>query len=230
MAKLLIQSGTLAGKSKDFSDKLNIGRNQTNDMVLLDKRISGNHALIYFDNGHFMLMDLDSTNGTKLNGIKLAPKSPMTLKTGDRIEIESYMFSFEEGGAVSPGKMPAEKSPAGEKHLDFTFDNIEDIKEMAKWIKFVGTYNFILGILMCLSIFGLIIGWLFIVLGMKLRESGSKMLVYTNGGPGSQYINGIEKLRDYFKWIGVICIVSLVGTGLALVTILVMLLIGAAAI
>jgi hypothetical protein len=47
----------------------NIGRNETNDIVLNDKMVSRQHAqLIVLDNGQILIKDLGSSNGTFVNG------------------------------------------------------------------------------------------------------------------------------------------------------------------
>ena len=49
--------------------------------------VSRKHALIQIDNNneHLILTDLDSTNGTLLNGYRLPPDLPYPLKSGDEI-------------------------------------------------------------------------------------------------------------------------------------------------
>ncbi|MCS7059996.1 MAG: FHA domain-containing protein [Anaerolineae bacterium] len=57
----------------------------------IDHRISDAHALMYVDNGALMIKDLNSTNGTRVNGKKLA-RQPMPLQAGDLIEIGQSTF------------------------------------------------------------------------------------------------------------------------------------------
>ena len=49
-------------------DRLNIGRDDGNDVVLEDDRVSGFHAAIIREGEAFELVDLGSTNGTLING------------------------------------------------------------------------------------------------------------------------------------------------------------------
>ena len=53
-----------------FPYDLVIGRNPTTDITLLDEGISREHALILRDDesGEYVIEDLQSTNGTKVNG------------------------------------------------------------------------------------------------------------------------------------------------------------------
>jgi ubiquitin-protein ligase len=59
-----------------------IGRRQDNAIEILDESVSGLHAVVTEDAGWFMIRDLGSTNGTKINGSKIAES---TLKDGDRV-------------------------------------------------------------------------------------------------------------------------------------------------
>jgi pSer/pThr/pTyr-binding forkhead associated (FHA) protein len=64
------------------------GRRTENTVVLRDDPyISGMHAQIIAEEGTFRLTDLGSTNGTYLNGERLAPNEPVTLKSEDRVGI-----------------------------------------------------------------------------------------------------------------------------------------------
>lgn len=65
---------------------ITIGRSWNCDIVLQDKRISGNHARVYLQNSVYLIEDLGSSNGTLLNGRSLK-NSAETLKDGDTIEL-----------------------------------------------------------------------------------------------------------------------------------------------
>jgi FHA domain-containing protein len=55
--------------------------------------VSRNHAaLIYEDEGVF-IEDLGSTNGTRLNGLQLAPHEPYRLRSGDELEFGSIRIT-----------------------------------------------------------------------------------------------------------------------------------------
>lgn len=70
-----------------------IGRDRQAGVCVHDKRLSRRHAMIqYVENHGFYLVDLNSTNGTYLNGE--AVRRPMLLKDGDRIRLGSLSFIF----------------------------------------------------------------------------------------------------------------------------------------
>ena len=71
-----------------FPDRIGIGRTRNCDVVLRFPTISKLHA--QFRLGDPMtLVDLDSANGTRVNGEQLAPRVPRTVVIGDRIELGS---------------------------------------------------------------------------------------------------------------------------------------------
>jgi FHA domain len=62
-----------------------IGRGDDNDIVLNDSFLSNDHALLSWNGSGWVIEDLKSTNGTKLNGNPVTRPSP--VKTGDSIEL-----------------------------------------------------------------------------------------------------------------------------------------------
>jgi hypothetical protein len=76
---------------------LTIGRASDNDLVLDDRRVSRHHARLQARRGMLVLSDLDSANGSRVNGVAV---SEVALGAGDRIEIGTTVFVIE---AVSPG-------------------------------------------------------------------------------------------------------------------------------
>jgi pSer/pThr/pTyr-binding forkhead associated (FHA) protein len=76
-----------------------IGRADDNTLVLQDPFASAHHALILWREGRWYLEDLDSHNGTYLNGKRLA--DPQPLASGDRIGIGQTMVRFE-SNALAP--------------------------------------------------------------------------------------------------------------------------------
>ncbi|PWA82701.1 SMAD/FHA domain-containing protein [Artemisia annua] len=89
--KLIIQKGPKEGESIEYkSTKLiKIGRVvRGNTFQIKESGISSNHISIhFFDFNKWMLTDLDSSNGTFLNGQKLQPGVPTALNDADCIKI-----------------------------------------------------------------------------------------------------------------------------------------------
>ena len=70
----------------DFS--LMVGSNSNCDVIVSNKRVSRNHCQIISSNSEDLkLIDLNSTNGTFLNGIKLKPGIPYNLNLKDQVQL-----------------------------------------------------------------------------------------------------------------------------------------------
>lgn len=93
-AALVVRSGDFAGTRYDLGDgETLIGRNPTTDITLLDEGASREHAIVLFDeeNGRWAIEDLQSTNGTKVNGKRVRSQA---LTPGDEIQIGHTRFEF----------------------------------------------------------------------------------------------------------------------------------------
>ena len=62
-----------------------------NDIVLDDRYVTKSHARIIYGEGGFFIYDLDSTNGTYVNGRKTIAGE---LRDGDRIEMGKSVLTF----------------------------------------------------------------------------------------------------------------------------------------
>jgi pSer/pThr/pTyr-binding forkhead associated (FHA) protein len=99
---LVILNGDFAGMRYELtSDETLIGRNPTTDITLLDEGISREHTMILFDgaDGEYLIEDLQSTNGTKVNGKRVRSA---TLAHGDEIQIGHTRFQFLRAGEPEP--------------------------------------------------------------------------------------------------------------------------------
>lgn len=79
-----------------LEDGMTVGRDSDNGIAIADPFLSGRHATFMSQDGSYLLKDLDSTNGTFVNGEKLADM-PVTLKDGDRIHIGQLDFLYVAG-------------------------------------------------------------------------------------------------------------------------------------
>jgi hypothetical protein len=91
-AGLLTIKGPIIGE-KFFliKDSLSIGRSSESDILLDDITVSRHHAIIEKKNNAFGIRDLESLNGTYVNGV-IAGQSD--LANGDRIQVGKYVFLF----------------------------------------------------------------------------------------------------------------------------------------
>ena len=75
-----------------------MGRAPDNEVVLDNKRSSRYHTEVRWEKHHYVLHDIDSTNGTFVNGERLV--APHMLKDGDRIEIAGIGYRFSDPEAT----------------------------------------------------------------------------------------------------------------------------------
>jgi DNA-binding response OmpR family regulator len=81
------------GKEHRLADPVStIGRGVENDIVIVSKRVSREHARIRREGRKLFLEDLNSTNGTFLNDQRLL--SPQLLRDGDQVMIGDITFTF----------------------------------------------------------------------------------------------------------------------------------------
>ncbi|MBL1275299.1 MAG: FHA domain-containing protein [Ectothiorhodospiraceae bacterium] len=68
-----------------------------NSINLSDNRVSRNHARIFRKKGRFYLEDTQSTNGTFLNTLRLAPGAPCLLREGCNVQVGGVHLRFRPG-------------------------------------------------------------------------------------------------------------------------------------
>ena len=91
---VVVRGGGLeAGERLDLFGGLSIGRSPDADVRIEDRFASGVHARIYSRSGGYYAEDMNSTNGTYLNGAELRGESP--LNDLDEIRIGDTEFRFE---------------------------------------------------------------------------------------------------------------------------------------
>lgn len=88
---LIIQKGLLEERFFPLEDRVSIGRMQGNDIKLSDATVSKRHAMIYRTGDQFIVEDLDSHNGSFLNG-KQVKKA--ILSNGDTLKVGNVILRF----------------------------------------------------------------------------------------------------------------------------------------
>jgi pSer/pThr/pTyr-binding forkhead associated (FHA) protein len=98
--RLVVRTGPNPGMVFDLTKEITtLGRDVANDIVLGDPEVSRQHSRITRTPGGYVLEDMGSTNGTFVNGERLA--APRVLREGDLIGLsEKVTLTFE---ALTPG-------------------------------------------------------------------------------------------------------------------------------
>jgi DNA-binding winged helix-turn-helix (wHTH) protein len=82
-----------------------IGRWEDNDVAIQDRWISRYHAEVHREKDRYIIRDLDSKNGTLVNGQRIA--APVALADGDEIQVTPLItLTFVDYGSTAP--LPAE--------------------------------------------------------------------------------------------------------------------------
>ncbi len=100
-------SGRFAdGKQGEFplGNKTSLGRHPNNTLRLVDREVSKEHASIERVGNTFLLRDLNSSNGTFVNGRKVRE---LRLRDGDEIALGNSRLVFHSGEAGSTGGTPS---------------------------------------------------------------------------------------------------------------------------
>ena len=95
-------------------DKTTLGRRPYNDIVIDNLAISGEHAVFEVQGNQVYLEDMDSTNGTYVNG-KAAKR--LLLQHGDLIDVGKYKIKFDDQSETSA---PAGQAPTKLSDLPVT--------------------------------------------------------------------------------------------------------------
>jgi pSer/pThr/pTyr-binding forkhead associated (FHA) protein len=111
LPKVLIKEGPDSGRVYEVAQAAILGRLDTSDIPVKDGKASREHAKIYKQGEQFAIVDLNSSNGTFVNGEKITKR---ILKNGDEISIGTVRLLFELPEAQE------KKQPA--RRLDEAFD------------------------------------------------------------------------------------------------------------
>jgi len=111
-----------------------IGRSPHNTIALPNESVSRAHAVVQFtDSGSCYLYDLDSRNGTLVNGRRVSV--PTMLRDGDRITIGPYTLGFvhEQPAQVTPAGLPsAVDTQASQQQVTTIVVNIRDHADLER--------------------------------------------------------------------------------------------------
>ena len=87
---------TLSGETQKtlLSTTVTIGRSRDNQLVVDDPQVSSHHAEICPTGQGYVIADLNSANGTFVNGQRLVGNSPRPLYSNDKIGIGNTTFVY----------------------------------------------------------------------------------------------------------------------------------------
>jgi pSer/pThr/pTyr-binding forkhead associated (FHA) protein len=98
MSELVVTEGPLSGQRFEVAGDLVVGR-ESADVTLPDAEVSRRHAVLRAAGGGVEIEDLGSTNGTFVNGARIAVATQIVA--GDTIEIGKSAFLIEVAAAAA---------------------------------------------------------------------------------------------------------------------------------
>jgi hypothetical protein len=107
-AWLIQESGEATGQLFHLKEIAHIGRTASHDVAVADMAASRDHATIErTPEGGYVIKDLDSRNGTFVNGAQLI--RTRTLRSGDRLRVGDTVFRYVAGAPMAPKEPTARK-------------------------------------------------------------------------------------------------------------------------
>lgn len=100
--------------------ELSVGRVQGNDLMLPKGNVSKRHARLLYREGRFIVTDLKSTNGTYVNGRKIAQAT--IVREGDKIYIGDFVLRIENPQASSSQPQPPSAATTASNDMAEVFD------------------------------------------------------------------------------------------------------------
>ena len=110
-AIIISEKGGAERKESFDKNEINVGRVQGNDLMLPKGNVSKHHARLLYRDGRFIVTDLKSTNGTYVNGRKIAQAT--IVREGDKIYIGDFVLRLD--GGQAPAQVEPPMNPAAEE-------------------------------------------------------------------------------------------------------------------
>ena len=120
MIKVRIVEGPGSGTEFEIDQAVILGRLDTNDVPVHDPKASREHAKIYRQGNKISIVDLNSSNGTFVNGKQITKQ---VLKHEDRITIGKVTMVFE-----NPEEAALKAAAPKRKSLDDAFSSAKEQK------------------------------------------------------------------------------------------------------
>jgi predicted component of type VI protein secretion system len=123
MPKLLVLNGPLAGQSYELKvDKTTVGRVEDNTFQIADPSVSSHHCEILLQGETVVIKDLNSTNGSFINGNQVTEAA---LKPGQTLRLGQVEMRIDDGtlpppSAPAPGAPALAPAPSGKPRQDQT--------------------------------------------------------------------------------------------------------------
>jgi pSer/pThr/pTyr-binding forkhead associated (FHA) protein len=116
MAKLVIQNQGMTGRAHELNaDRITVGRVEDNTFQIADPSVSSHHCEVHLRGSEVLIRDLNSTNGSFINEVKIIEQ---VLKPGQTLRLGQVELKLEVPGAAPAP--PVEPAAPAKKAVDAT--------------------------------------------------------------------------------------------------------------
>lgn len=130
---VVILPGTSDTTHELTEETVTVGRLTDNSVCIDDASVSSHHAKLTLRNGDYVLTDLHSTNGTRVNG---QPVTEQTVRDGDVLQFGQVEVRYHSDNPSRQQPLPTsqkESAPVGhESHRPNDFSNASPFKSKGK--------------------------------------------------------------------------------------------------
>ena len=108
MVKLVVLSAGMTGRTHELSvDKTTIGRVEGNSFQIAEPSVSSHHCEVLLRGNDVVVRDLNSTNGTFIDGDKITES---VIKPGQVLRLGQIELRLETDAPVAPAKKPLDQT------------------------------------------------------------------------------------------------------------------------
>ncbi len=116
--------------------EISVGRIDENMLQIEDGSVSSRHAILTLRGDDYVLTDIGSTNGTRVNGEELAPDTEVALKDGDSIYFGHVPTTYVSEHTSAAQPLPVEEvvtvAPATSSARPSNFNNASPFRSTKK--------------------------------------------------------------------------------------------------
>jgi len=215
--------------------EISIGRRAECDLVIDHEVVSRNHCLIGRDQNGLYLVDHSSQNGTYINGKRVAPLVKTPIPEGATVRLgQSMMLPLDRvhdllsrpEATLAYGSGPSVVTPSGTPSIGELGGDpyllLSPLSDARGWIKLTGIGLVIQGAMLVLSLWGILVAWLYIWLGVVLISAAGRIEDASRGGDSGQLRGALGNVGRYFSITGVLTLIWLILFGLSVLTVVVL--------
>ena len=118
MAKLVVLSAGMTGRTQELKgEKTSIGRVEDNTFQIAEPSVSSHHCEVLLRGNDVVIKDLNSTNGSYINGEKITER---VIKPGQILRLGQVELRLETDAPAAPSKKPLDQTLVMQRGVSLT--------------------------------------------------------------------------------------------------------------